>query len=249
MSLIINPFVFGSGGGGGCDPSAIDASATGWFDGSAASFNGSMSDGTAVGDTTSRWQNRLNTARYFSQGTAANRPTFHTGGPNGENYVSFDGSNDSLAYSVNSSFLVASSGWTLFFVVKAKENGDDNYILGSGGYYGVRITSSGGNRFQHIRFGSSPSGYVAVNSTSTYSTSGWYVVEAYKDASNIYIKVNNDTEVSSAANGPSSLLDAPALGFGVNMDLAYFAAFNTEIGSTKRTTLRNCLGSRYGITV
>ncbi len=230
----------------GVNPSAVNATASGWFDGCADSFNGAVSDGTGIGSSTTRWQNRLNTGEYFDQGTPGSRPLYRPSGPNSKPYLEFDGSK-ALGGNVPSGNFVNVTDWTVFLVVKAKENGDDNYIWqNSGGFFGVRITSASGNRFQHIVFSG---GFVTVNSNTVYSTSTWYIVEAYKSSTNINIKVNGDTVVSAACGAAGSVFNTLAIGNGVNMDLAYLAMFDDDIGSTDRDTMRTSLANYYGITL
>ena len=232
----------------GCDPSAVDASATGWFDGHAASFNGVMADNDPVGDTTSRWLNRLDTAKYMSQATAGNRPLFKTGGPNGENYVAFD-SSDAVAYTNNASFLLTASAYTMMFVVRPQANSNDNTLYTNGGAIAVRFEnfwSSGANKFSHQVFSA---GFQQAVASTTYTLNAWGIVEVWRDGTNIYIKWNNDTQVSAAQGTGTSLLDSPTFGTGIQFDLAYAAFFNTDIGQTKRDQLRECLAIEYGLSI
>lgn len=236
-----------------CNPVDFDSSATGWFDGAQASFNGIVSEGSAVGDTTTRWQNRLDTAKYFSSGTPSSRPTYHSsGGPNNKPYISWNV--DGLAYTNNSASLISTTGYTIVFVIRMPALGNGDYILGSGGYYGIRahsVNEAIGNKFEHIQFCCNPGIFYQLNSTDLYGLDEWMILEVYKGSGTNYVRINGGTESSvAAANNVQSLLDAPNIGNsggGQLFDLAGAYFFNTEIGATKRAAFRQCLADSFDL--
>lgn len=239
-----------------CNPGMFP-DAVGWVDGSAASFNGTMTDGTAVGDTNSRWQNKLATSRYFSQGTAGNRPVFRTGGPRGHNYVSFD-SNDQLTYSTSGCFWLSNfscfytgNGFTKIYVVRPTAAANGNALYTQGGYVTDTFLSSSGSRFQAAIFANSSQR--TVNATTTYTTNNWYVLEVWftgNAGTVLGIRFNGDTPVTTNATGfPSSALDAPTFGNGgIAFDLLASFTWARDIGSANRTTFCQCLNEEFGTT-
>lgn len=72
------------------------------------------------GATVSQWNDISGSARHFSQGTAANQPTYvssHTW--NSQPAVSFDGTNDILTSGIALSNFITNSAFTLFLVFSA----------------------------------------------------------------------------------------------------------------------------------
>lgn len=241
--------------GAECNPGMFP-NAVGWIDGTAASFNGTMTNGTAVGDTNSRWQNRLATSRYFSQGTPGNRPVFTTGGPNGLSYVAFD-SNQRLSYSTSGCFWLSNfncfytaNGFTAIYVVRPRIAANNNNLYGQGGYVSTYFLNSTGNRWRFQIFANSAQRN--ADSTTTYSTNTWYVLETWftgNAGTVIGIRFNGDTPVTTNATGfPSSALDAPGFGNGstVGFDLAAAYTWAADIGSANRTTFCQCLNAQFG---
>lgn len=234
-----------------CQPTDFSG-ATGKFDATAASLPG-LADGGAVGSTTN-WIDQVSGTRFWSQGTAADRPILHTtGGPNSQPYISFDAT-DNLGFSAGQSNLLSASACTIFAVVRPQRNGvNDSAFFCPAIYRGdVRAVialqnTGGGNKFCFFWH---DGGLKTVQSTTTYSQNVWYIVECWYDGTNINIKVNDDATVSLAAGSNSSLADPPNIGlFGLTSDVAGSYFWNVDIGSTNRGTFRTCLGNRFGISV
>jgi hypothetical protein len=253
MSMVVNPFWFGGGGGGELDPTTI-LTCTEWVSADQPQWAG-FSDGQAIGDATHRWEDRTGSGRYWEQGTAGARPTLHlTGGPNGKPYISFD-SSDHLIFSNGASTILDGDGWCMFMVVRPQRAGSTSGTEGgpniytNGGYVGVALFSSGGNnKFSPYHYTGS---YNRANSTTNYVTNTWYIVECWYDNTNINIRVNGDTTASAATGNPLSLADTASIGTATpcEMDYAERITYDSNISSTDRDSLRASLAAKYGITL
>lgn len=233
---------------GELDPTTI-ATCTEWVSADQPQWAG-FSDGQAIGDATHRWEDRLSEGlRYWEQSTAGSRPTFHdTGGPNDKPYVTFD-SDDGLGFSNTSSTIVDSDGWTMLMVVSPAQNGttDGNEfgrnIYTQNGYLGVTLFDDGGNnKFRVYRYNS---GYVGVNSQTTYVLNTWYLVVIWYDGTDMWIQVNDDTPQSVTVNGYASDANAPAI-YG-QFRYTERQTFDSNISATDRNALRASLGTKYTI--
>lgn len=257
MSMSVNPFLFGTpGGGGDCNPADFSG-ATGFFDGTSASLPG-LADLGAVGSSTN-WIDQITGTRNWSQGTGADRPILHTtGGPNGQPYLQFTDNTDSLTFSNSISSLLTVGAYTIFVVIRPQRDGvNDNawtcpQIIGTfNQFWGIAIRNTGsGNKFSLWQDRSSPAPRTdSVESTTTYSQNVWYIVECWWNGTNMNIKVNNDTTVSKAYNNIASLGNTPTIGGDLTSDIAGIYTWNADIGSTNRDSFRSCLGIRFGITL
>jgi hypothetical protein len=233
-------------GGGEVDPTTITG-CTEWVSGDQASLSS-----LANNDPVTTWLDRVTGTRNWSaSGTV--RPLFKTGGPNGKSYLAWD-TDDEFNFSNGVSTILSGTGYTMFIVCRPQRNGvnDDPQwcpvLLGpQNGYVGVSLRNVGaGNKFVLYQYNS---GYASVSSTTTYVTNTWYIVECWYDGTNINIKVNNDTAVSTAKASPASLANTPPIGGNLQTDIAERQTWNVDIGSSNRTTMRNSLASKYGITL
>lgn len=254
MSAIINPFAFGAGGGnGGFDPTTISGCSM-WVSADDPLLSG-LNDGDPVGGTTP-WTDRVTGTRVFSNPIVGDRPVKKLNIVNGKPVIRFDATNDRLEFSVPSSNIVTASAFTIFIVVKPDRNGTTSgteagaNLLTSIGYWGIVLFDSGGgtNKFRFYRFNG---GYVGVNSTTTYSTGSWYIVECWYDGTDLRIKVNNDAEATQAASNPQQLTDHPSISgaTAIGSDVAEEIVANVTWNSTDRTTVREALADKYGITL
>lgn len=222
----------------------------------------SYSDSQTIGDSSHYWTTPFVLLNYWEQATSGNRPTLHkTGGPNSHPYLSFD-ETDSLVHGNSASNFLSGSGWTMFFVVRPQRNGtthgtENGPNLYQNGYTGITLfDASGSNKFRVWR-DAGGSSYVGANSTTTYATNTWYVVEAWYDNSSLHIRVNGDADSTVSATPPGSLFGSNAIMSGGNasgysgaaFDLTCFMTFSTDIGSTQRDNFRCSLGHKYGVSV
>lgn len=66
---------------------------------------------TNVSGAASAFNDQTGNARHFTQGTAANRPTITTAGPNSKDCIDFDGTNDTMISNAISDFITVSTGY------------------------------------------------------------------------------------------------------------------------------------------
>lgn len=228
------------------DPTTISG-ITEWVSGDQSSLSGLLDN-----DPVDTWLDRVTgTRNWSSSGTA--RPTFKTGGPNGKPYLSFD-SGDEMIFSNTTSTLLANTGYTMFVVIRPQRDGVSSLgsaphlFLDSGGQVGMALKNDGSNRFGFWQRSGGLDGPF-LGSTSTYTQNVWYIVEFWYDATNINIKVNNDTATSTARGG-TSLAFTPSIGaLSLTSDIAERITYNVDIGSTDRATVRNGLAVKYGLTI
>ncbi len=99
------------------DPASLSPS--GWY--RAQDISGI--DGTAVGT----WPDASGNGRDLTQGTAANKPVMFLRGRNGKKFVRFDGTNDSLASSVNASVFLGAEGIGTVLAIFVEPSGTRGY--------------------------------------------------------------------------------------------------------------------------
>jgi len=239
--------------GGDFDPN--DFGATMWISGDDPLLS-ALSTGAPIGGTTP-WTDRISGTRIWNQGAVNSRPVWRPSGagPASLPYVEFDGTNDFLDFDVNNSSVVLDAdGYTKFIVARLHTNGsttgteNGRNLFTSNGYMGICAFDSGGstNKFRHYRFNG---GYTGVNSTTTYALNTWYIIEIRYDNTNLYVRVNGDTETSVAASNPQQLSDVPRIcGNTVfQLDLAEMVTFDAPLNSTDSTSVRNGLAGKYGL--
>jgi len=91
MSIVyINPFQFAAAS---WTPASITTAL--WLDAADASTI------TEIGGAVSQWDDKSGNGRHASQSTPASRPTYTTAGQNGQNVLTFDGSDDGLTLAAN----------------------------------------------------------------------------------------------------------------------------------------------------
>jgi hypothetical protein len=239
--------MYGAAGGGAFDPTTITG-CTEWVSADQPSLSSFVNN-----DPVQIWTDRVTGTRTWSQATLANRPLFKTGGPNGKPYLSFD-STDVMGFSNTSSVLLANTGYTMFVVIRPQRNGGASlgsaphlFVIGAG-QGGMALKNDGSNRFGFWQRSGGSDG-TFLGSTSTYTQNVWYVAEFWYDATNINIKVNNDTTTSTARGG-TSFAGTPSIAIlSLTSDMAERITYNVDIGSTNRDTVRNALATKYGLTM
>lgn len=249
MSMLVNPFWQANEP---FDPN--DFGATMWISGDDPLLAG-LSTGDPIGGTTP-WTDRISGTRVWVQGAVNNRPVWRPSGAGGANlpYVEFDGTNDFLDFDTNNSSVILDvDGYYMVFVARVHTNGataatEENglNVFTSNGYVGLRLDN--GNKFRNYRFNGS---YTGINSTTTFALNTWYIIELRYDNTNLYIRVNKDTELSVAATQPQQLSDVPRIcGNAVfQLDLAEAIAIDANPTLGDRDTIVDDLAAKYIITV
>lgn len=246
MSMLVNPFWQADEP---FDPNDFDA--TMWVSG-----DDPLLSGLSLNDPVSPWTDRITGTREFTiTGTA--RPLFKPNGVNGLPYLEFDGTNDTMGFSVAASNVLSAGAYTIVAVVRPQSNGSTlgtefgKNLFSPGGYVGLCLFDSGGttNKFRIYRFNG---GYTGVNSTTTYSLNTWYIVIAWWDGTNLNVRVNGDTLASVAASNPQQLSDNPQMSWvsPAGVDIAeMFTKDEAPVDTAEVDAIFEALGDRYAITI
>lgn len=215
---------------------------------------------TQSGGTVSLWADQSGNANDYSQGTAANQPTFTASAINALPGLSFDGTNDVLT----SSFQI-SGAKTIFMVRKLSS------VPGAGAFFTpwnlnsgsleseeIYVNSAG---YQPTSFAHDRSGLITVLGTAdALDTAAHVEQQTYDGGTNT--SASSYTERLDATTQTvvtSSLFGVPGLGASLgaraNNSLNYagiiaeFIVYDTALSGANLTLVRNYLGARYGISV
>jgi hypothetical protein len=188
---MIFPFSFiQSESAGDYDPAVL--SLTGWW---RAPFTGSPWAGESSAGSSS--------GRNLTEAT--NPPS--TGS---EDEADFDGTNDILANATAMSTMITASAYFMWALVwidaidtandESTAYSNDPIICDSGGYWGMHLTTNGGNKVQMFHWDGAGKAAEA-----TVSTGQWTLIMARYDGTNIRIQVNSGSVVTRAAGSVSTL--------------------------------------------
>lgn len=220
-----------------------------------------FADGDPVGaGDPDDWENLGSAGGDFTEGTVNRRPTYQTNEINSLPVVRFVGTplaeSDRLT-SINLSSHLSVSAFTVFAVVRPTIGGGTD---GSSRYYRrPAILKEAGSNFHLGLYNTTfclnrniTTGPAVFTPTFTVNT--WYIVELYFGSGTMSIRMNGGAEDTETSVGNFDSLANPAqLGAGTDLgfdgDIAEIIAYNVDIGSTDRTTVRNGLAAKYNITV
>lgn len=202
-----------------------------------------------TGYATGTWTDQTASALNATQATGANQPTLVTGtGPNGKNFLQFDGTNDNLAI----------AGWNpnapgttnMWFFAVLRQN---NWTNGRG-LYGCSATT-----LCCLQNGTTPN-LCGDNATAGPSTNGatvgsWCMLEQFfNNATTDYTKAGGvdsgtgtNTGNTNAGTGTFRIGSAAASSLYVQEDIVCFGCVvGGKPSSTEITNLKNWVTSRYG---
>lgn len=217
-----------------------------------------FADADPVGGSGDEWTNDGTAGSNFTQGTVNRRATYQTNEINSEPVVRFvntpAGEEDRISSSLAASNFFSVSAYTLFIVFRATSTGSNHatlhrnqgLLIENNATFGVVLKNGNVALFHNTS---------AASVQTAFSANTPSIVECWYDGTNINIKLNGGTTVSAAAANISSLSAIVQLGvsFGASNsydgDIAEIIGWNVDIGSTDRTTVRQGLGTQYGITV
>lgn len=218
-------------------------------------------DAAEEGDAVALWDawGSASPGLDFSQATAGARPTFKATGiaggvPGAQPYVSFDGTDDELSGPLLSTLCSATQGRFCALIV-CRSNA-------AGG--GSQAIVSAGTAFQFLYREASGVFRLTVNDgaaktvdSAAATQDAWHVVTIMKDATTIYIGVD-DTRTASltslACGNQTGLGQTVKLGNGSGLNfllggIAEVVWFGQEQTETTRKAVEQALANRYGITV
>lgn len=152
---------------------------------------------TESGGSVSQWNDKSGNGINFSQGTSSNRPTISKDSTTGNQFISFDGSNDFLQAS--STVLANKSSLTWFVVLKWNSGSAADYEP-------FMATTNSGSTLDHGAFHYvNPSNYGACypfyasgngnyDGNNLYTSGATYIIEAVADGTNYLVSRNGATE-------------------------------------------------------
>lgn len=249
--MIINPYAFATGGGGGgFDP--LDLSPSLWLDASDASTLYDATSGgslVAADGSVARWEDKSGNARHATQSTSGSRPTRKTSIQNSLDIVRFDGASDHMPLS--SSFNISTGA--IFAVAKGSTksvqaiyaNGDSGavkrdlalFVFGAGSTY---VERSDGIDYHGV--------------TQAQTTGIFNVCFCWLNSSSINAGTNgSESSFSTTVGGATS--DAGCVGASIESvlnhyfdgDIAEILVFDALPDSTDRAAVRDYLNAKWDI--
>lgn len=194
----------------------------------------------ADGETTAMWNDQSTAGRNATQGTVANRPTYHaTGGANDLPRVTFDGTNDKMTFTSFGSTTV-----TAFYVAKNTDLSEGSTILGR-----QSATSSAMTAFAigvvATTIGSSTTG--SVGETSQFHMGGFIA-----DGTQLTVFRNGAPGFPIPATGTFTVdklgsSDASEPSFLITGDVCEIILYNRALTGVERVQIENYLSNKYGV--
>lgn len=245
------------------DPASISG-LTGWWD---ASDSSTLFDATSGGSqvaadgTVARWEDKSGAGNHWYQDVGTSMPARKTGVRNSRDVLRFDGTDDSMSFSVwtpNIGLLVSAAAHTVFAVFKAEsvstnDSSDDAYL-------NVSILSDGGPVYSIMYLRSS--GVVGtlvisdwsatrVKASRSLTVGSWAAVTSRHD-STIAVHVNGEAGTASGAATAVNTVNSAVLGssyFGSTFhgDLAELITYNVALSATDREAVESYLMAKWGL--
>lgn len=212
---------------------------------------------TLSGSEVSQWNDKSGNGVNFTQGTSANRPTLYTDPVTSNQFIRFDGSNDSM--SVTNNFWEGKTAFTIFWVFKwnsgsttdyepimtttntglSNDNGSFHYINPSDNGASYPLYSSNANN--------------NYESSNSYTSGKTYIMEAFDSGSTYYIYRNSSFEGSLAmSTTPGATANAVILlAYQVSplryakFDIGEILVYSTALSDSDRTLVRNYLNTKW----
>ena len=207
----------------------------------------------ADGDAIGTWYDDSGNAYDFSQATAANKPRLKkaANGINGHNVLRFDGTDDYMESSANSSSIIAAGAdtiWVVFKIFKLETNSSYAYYndtaVALGSMRGIVFKTSVGE----VSFVDDGSDKIVYK---TISTSTPYITRSRHASSTLYLSLNGDTEESIAAGNVGYLESCPTLATDITtlmhtrIDLAEVIIFNSALSAGNMAIVDTYLKAKY----
>ena len=236
---LVNPYLFAAAPASFV-PTDISGCAL-WLDGSDSAYVLNGSDAAcADGDGVKTWQDRSGNLRHFTQATSGSRPTYKTSIINSKNVVRFSVSD------LSKTSMPSLSSSTFFLVMKSSST-PSQYILDFGEINGNAIIGgfSGGlmEVYSNPRLSIGALDTSAAHIYNLIRNSSTPLTSTYRDNTSISSSGSIDSTPASATwtLGSASALVVPTKG-----DICELIVYDTDIGSTNRTTVYDYLKAKWG---
>lgn len=201
---------------------------------------------TSNNDPVGSWTDLKNSIQAY-QATAANKPLYHTGGPNGSAYLQGDGISDYISVA-NFSL----TDFTIFFVsaIVAFDAGRAWFGDGASGFYRTSSTTP----HTHYRSNATQSLYTLILSAVDLDT--FYIFTLRREGTTLTLRMNGaigTTEpsytVDTEALNVSILLSQRSSDYFSNHKLCELLFYNRALALDERTIVEGYLAKRYLITL
>lgn len=225
---------------------AADASTIRDADGdNAGTGTGGANNGFA--GTVATWVDKSGSGFNVTQSTAANRPTYTVGALNGQNVITFDGTNDKLT---NTGATIAGNDYTMFIVFdRSIAGGRDGVVeLGNGGSRNALFVNDSANKLGFYANGA------FFNSTNVYTPGTYEVVTMMHDVTALSLWRNNVQEVNATATTRTSTTgiyvgDDSSGSDELNGHIAEIIVYDRDLTADERRDVQNYLAGKWGRTI
>jgi len=209
----------------------------------------------ADNDPVTTWTDSSGLGHDYTQGTAANKPTYKTAILNGEPVIRLDGTNDYLDGPASSTLISASArtvfvvGKTAVFSVANPSNapGAPCFLLDVDTYHGRSTDSLPSNQFHASHY----DGAHKLVSVAT-DTSFHYWTERHESGT-LYLSQDGGAEASIAAGNVQVLTALTRIGTNsgstlfLNGDIAEILVYNVALSAGDRTSVQGYIESKYAL--
>ena len=225
---------------------ADDASTIRDADGdNAATGTGGANNG--FGGTVATWVDKSGSGFNVTNITANQQPTYTTNALNGNNVITFDGTNDKLR---NTGAVIGGNDYTMFIVFdRSISAGRDGVVeLGGGGSRNALFVNDSANKLGFYANGS------FYNSTNTYTAGTYEIITMIHDVTSLSLWRNNTQEVSATASTRASTTgiyrgDDSSGGDELNGHMAEVMIYDRDLTTDERRDVENYLASKWGRTL
>lgn len=243
--------------GGSAAAAAVDgpdtiSNLTAWFKYTATLWQDNTCNTTLAdddGEVVGCWEDASTEDIDATQGTASKKCLFKTGiGPNGEDGVRCDGSNDLLDV-VNSPH---EQTMTTIVVFQSRNNTDNGYLIGAGsGIAGFAFEDPLLNNDTVTNSDPDGGAFYGANTTTSMANNTWYWVMGRWDGSGNEIYwdgSSEDTDGGKVSTSPSATIGIAGFGtFTGPVDLMEVIRYNKSLSAGERSTIATYIASEYSL--
>lgn len=192
------------------------------------------------GETTAMWNDQSTASRNATQGTVANRPTYHAAGGAGDlPRVTFDGTNDKMTFTSFGSTTV-----TAFYIAKNTDLSEGSTILGRQSATSSAMTA--------LAIGAVTTTIGASTTGSVGDTSQFHMGCFIADGAQLTVFRNGTSGFPVAATGTFTVdklgaADAGEPSFLITGDVCEVILYDRALTGVERVQIENYLFDKYGV--